>query len=167
MAVDGFWATVVGLVGGVVIGVLLTILVWHLTKQRRQLGWTVDDPVPFVEVSRLIAGRVQVLVDGKPVERLLGIPIKVENVGNQALENLEVMVQVTPQAEILEILAVPPNPAFGPLRVVDVACRDTKLVQFRLLNPKDKVSIWVLTVGEGTTTCQLLAHSPNLELAGC
>jgi hypothetical protein len=76
--IDAGWTQVI--IGA--IAVILTIVIYSMTKQRKSFSYEVVSEYPLISIHKEIKGKLQILLDGNPVENVHLLLIKFINDGN-------------------------------------------------------------------------------------
>ncbi len=135
---------VIGALSGSLAAYLLGLIVSHLRREKRWLGFAIS--------SRVIVERghpdLVLTYKGRSIERLHSHAVKVRNIGNRALKTQAVRIATLDGSEIVaHELEQPGNANFS----IEIPDRSTLLVMIDLLNPGEgfKVGVTVIDSSDG------------------
>lgn len=151
------------------VGVIVAIVIYRKSRERRQLAYVISVTPPLLSVSRAIRGDVEVTYQGRPVTDLEGVTVKLVSTGTRSVQiprpseyEAPVTIDFGNEAEILGeprlTEAEPEN--LAPTLHVDSG---KVVVEGVLLNPRQSISIFTLLSGlkDGV---QVSAHLEDVEL---
>lgn len=95
-----FWGAVIGVISTLVATAVAIAVVWY-QRSKKNLSYEVLSAIPLYTVAGDLEGRVQVFVDGQPVESPRVLVLKIYNSGN---------VPIVPTDYVRPVSVVFPNP---------------------------------------------------------
>jgi hypothetical protein len=148
---------VVGAFTGSLAAYLLGLIISHMRREKRWLGYKV--------FSRTVADKggkdLEFSFKGKPITRLDSHIVLLFNVGNRPLTDLLVRIVAHPQAKILEEETDAP----AGMGVTTTIKNDVELnLVIDLLNPKERICTNLTISDSASGNIQILARIPGLSL---
>ena len=100
-----------------------------------------------------------------PVETAYGFSIKMENVGNQVVDDCTVEVQLDRQAKIVDCRTAPkPKPRYELCAERDQEAPNIERLFVPYINPGDTVSVHILSVNNADDACQVEILAKGVEV---
>lgn len=87
-----------------ILGVVVTVIIFYLQKNRKRLAYQVLTETPLLSVGDEIKGRVKITYDNKDIQNVHLVVIKIENIGNvdiAATDFARPMAVTFPNSEVL------------------------------------------------------------------
>jgi hypothetical protein len=148
---------VVGALSGSLAAYLLGLLVTHLRREKRWLGWAVNG-------RRIVSSErpdITISFKGQPIAALDSHTVTLRNIGNRPLTDLPVRIIADREARILEQETKAP----AGIHITTTFYSDHELhLIIDLLNPKEGVSVDLTVSDAQSRQLQVLARIPGLSL---
>jgi len=132
-----FWGVVVGL-----LSIAVAFIVWWLSREHKELSYTVLSEAAIVNPADDVGGRLQVLFDGEDVKNLTAVVLSLTNTGNTPILRTDfdepLTIRFADGAKILDATGIgSPDTLVAKVdHTVDVAT-----LQPLLLNSNDTISL--------------------------
>lgn len=124
---------------GAIIGAFLNSY-YAKKNMRSELTLTSSAPSRLVEISKNIAPRVEILVDGKKVNKVVSSEISIVNTGNMSIHDVNVKVIIHGTSELVSIEIERTNFSYNEEDII-TSIKDTQTVELMMkyLNPNDEL----------------------------
>jgi hypothetical protein len=133
-----------------IVGIGLAVYFYYRTRQIKELSYSIITATPLLQIGSEIAGRVQILLDGKPIEDVNLLIVTVTNTGNVPIATPDYEQPVTmtfgEKVQIIEADITAKEPENLPIAIE----RDQTTVTIKptLLNSRDSLTIKMLISGK-------------------
>ena len=156
----------VGVIGGIA-GVLLTtvvsLFIWHKSRQRKRVDLAISTPVSLVSVSEAIKERLFTTFDNQSVSSVYRFDLGLVNSGDVAIRDQPVTVRLAPGSTIVDrSIETEPMVGFGEIRYLDSVSEELSLV-IELLNPGNQVKLEILSINNPTDSIEVGLKNENVE----
>jgi hypothetical protein len=156
-------SSLVGGIGGALIGVAGTVLVYHLSKKKMKVVFEKTSISTMMNVHDKIKDKIKVEYEGKQIDNIYSFSVKIKNTGNVEVETLPLLFVFDSNTKILGI-----NIKTAPSRGIGVEKKENEVeselkYEIDLLNPKDKIYFDIITTGNASEKLEVHAHVSGLN----
>jgi len=148
---------VIGALSGSVTAYLLGLLVSHLRREKRWLGYSIESR----NIVRANDSRLSMTFEGRDVRRLDSHTVLVRNIGNHPLSNLPIRVVASDGAHIVEHDLEPPD---GANFLVYQSTPNELSVTCDLLNPGEAAAVGLTVADSSDDDLRVIARAEGLTV---
>lgn len=143
-----------------ILGVVFTIVWQKYTEKNRRLAYRISVSQPKIDIGEEIGNRLTLLFDQQPIDNLYVFRVTLENVGNLAVQNQQVLIEFDENAVPLSSNRIEHEPLVGPVTQRNQVSKPYQVGYMIDLLPKGKKVEFVFFTKDNKTP-QVILHWRN------
>ena len=111
-----------------ILGIIFTVVWQRYTEKRRRLVYKIEANKIVLDTNDEIKNRIAILFDDQPVQELFAYRVTLENIGNLAVRQQQILFQFPERTELVTSPNFKHEPLVGPIETVQSSATPLQLI---------------------------------------